>query len=397
MYYNLLHCNIIHNISTAITNKKTGGTMVRNILIISSDYTGHGHKSITTALTEQFEKYPDVKVDVVDGLSLGGSMGLKFGKLYGSVTRNAKDLWKLIWDISLKRPSLLSELTGLVIRDNFLELLKRLQPDLILSVHPNFNGSVLNILTEHNINIPFLTFIADLVSISPLWADPRADHIICPTQESKDRCLDFGVPVSKTKVLGFPVRSKFCNFTGEDDANREYTGDRPLECLIMSGGEGSGNMNSIARTLLKNFNCRVKIVAGRNKVMKFKLEHTLLEKFGDRIEIYGFIDNIQDLMRSSDIVFTRGSPNAMMETVMCNTPLIITGALPGQEEGNPGYMQKYNLGIICKDMRKLKAVVTELLADNAQKLNQIRKSQSEFRNPDIAKNIVDFILGFEKK
>ena len=40
---------------------------------------------------------------------------------------------------------------------------------------------------------------------------------------------------------------------------------QPLKCLIMSGGEGVGNMKKIAENLLNHFDCTVKIVAGKNK------------------------------------------------------------------------------------------------------------------------------------
>lgn len=370
--------------------------MQRTILIISSDFTGHGHKSITSSLKEQFSNYP-VKVYVVDGFSLGGNFTEKVGKMYGSVTRNAKDIWRIIWDISLKKPELICEMTEFTIRDSFLQLLGKIKPDLILSVHPNFNGSVLNILEEYDIKIPFCTLIADLVSITPLWADPRVDFIICPTLESKLKCLEFGIPENKLKVIGFPVRSKFTNHLKHIKNNRNYDINRPLECLIMSGGEGSGNMSRVARILLKNFNCRVKIISGRNKILKRRLEYTLKEKYPGKVEIYGFVDNIQELMLSSDIAFTRGSPNVMMEAIMCNTPLIVTGALPGQEEGNPGYIEKYNLGVICSDLRELKTILHDLLNINATKLNQIMESQRNFTNPNIAKEIVDFVLSIENE
>lgn len=372
--------------------------MAKNILIISSNYTGHGHKSITDSLLEKFALYPDVNVKVIDGFTLVGNLGLRIGKLYGSITRNAKELWKLIWEISLKKPSLVNEFTEVSIRDSFLEILRDFKPDLILSVHPNFNGSVLNILEEYNIKIPFGILIADLVSITPLWSDPRADFIICPTKESKYKCLEFGVSESKLKLIGFPVRQKFLEHLNTDRQERVYNRKRPLECLIMSGGEGSGNMNTIARILLKNFNCRVKIITGRNKMLKRRLERTLYDRFGtERVEIYGFTENVQDLMLSSDLAITRGSPNVMMEVVACNVPLIVTGNLPGQEEGNPGYIIKHNLGVVCKDTRRLKSIVRELLINNGNKLNQIKKSQKKFLNPNIAKEIVDFVLSIEPK
>ena len=370
--------------------------MISNILVISSTFTGHGHKSITEALNDHFVLYPDVKVHVIDGFNLGGNIGLRVGKMYGSVTRNAKEVWKLMWEISCSKPQLVEEFVELVIRDNFLKLIKSTKPDLILSVHPNFNTPIVNILKEHNLKIPFVTLIADLVSISPLWAPPEADSIICPTPESKYKCLEFVVSESKLAVLGFPVRKRFTDHIGKTGAGKNYTMDRPLECLIMSGGEGVGNMSRIARILLNHFNCRVKIIAGRNAILKRRLELTLKEKYGDRVEIFGFVENVQDLMVSSDIAFTRGSPNTALEAVACNVPLVITGALPGQEEGNPGYIQKYNLGVVCKDLRKLRSTVNELLANNAQKLNGIKQSQREYSDPEIAKNIVDFLMSFEK-
>jgi len=376
--------------------------MIKNILILSSNNTGHGHKSITESLLEQFSHYPDVNVHVIDGFTLAGNFGLRIGKLYGSVTRNAKELWKLVWELSLKKPSLLNDFTEVAIKDNFLKLICNIKPDLILSVHPNFNGSVLNILEDYNIKVPFVTLLADIVSITPLWADPRADYIICPSKESKFKCLEFGVSESKLIETGFPVRQKFLKHLEKNGENntqniKKYTGDRPLECLIMSGGEGSGNMSRIASILLKNFNCRVKIVTGRNRLLKRRLERTIGERFGDRVEIYGFTENIQDLMLSSDIAFTRGSPNVMMEAVACNVPLIITGNLPGQEEGNPAYMQKYNLGVVCKDVRKLRHTVNELLENNGEKLNRIKQSQKEFLNPNVAKEIVSFLLSIDKQ
>lgn len=370
--------------------------MAKNILIISSNYTGHGHKSITDSLLEKFALNPDVNVHVIDGFTLIGHMGIRVSKMYGSITRNAKEVWKMLWEISLKKPSILNDFIEISIRDNFLKLLRSIKPDLILSVHPNFNGSVLNILEDYDIKIPFVTLIADLVSITSLWADPRVDYIICPTKESMYKCLEFGVSEAKLKLIGFPVRQKFLEHLNSGIKKAEFCRKRPLECLIMSGGEGSGNMSTIARILLKNFNCRVKIVTGRNKILKRRLERTLYERFGtERVEVFGFTDNIQELMLSSDLAITRGSPNVMMEVVACNVPLIVTGNLPGQEEGNPGYLLKHNLGVVCKDTRRLKSTVRELLINNASKLKQIQKSQKKFLNPNVATEIVNFLIDIE--
>jgi 1,2-diacylglycerol 3-beta-galactosyltransferase len=369
---------------------------MKNVVIISSDYTGHGHKSISEALQEQFCMYEDVCLNIIDGFDLGGNMWVKVGKSYGMVTRNAKEIWKLAWKISKRNPSFIHEFTELTIRENFIKLLRKLKPDLILSVHPVFNTPIINILKEYKINIPFATFVADLVSISPMWADSRADCIICPTLEAKKRCISFGVPESKLEVIGFPVRSRFTQHVLNNPPKKDYTLDRPLECLIMSGGEGSGDMNNVARILLDNFNCNVRIIAGRNESMKEKLEKTLSQQFPGRVEIHGYVTNIQDFMLTSDIAFTRGSPNVMMEAVACNVPLIITGALPGQEQENPDFAVNNKLGIYCDDLSALAAVVSGLLADNAKGLNEIKQAQRDYFDHESASKIVKQVLGLIK-
>jgi processive 1,2-diacylglycerol beta-glucosyltransferase len=369
--------------------------MCKNILIISSDFTGHGHKSITESLCEFLLDNKDVKVRVVDGFSLGGKALLSVGKSYGPITRTSKDLWKLIWDVSAINPALINEFIKIVITDNLLKLLREINPDLILSVHPNFNGSVIDILEQYKIDIPFITLIADLVSIYPLWADPRATYIISPTEEAKQKCMEYGVSESKIKVFGFPVRSRFLVSATGDNINNDYDPNTPLKCLIMSGGEGVGNMSEIAKILLDNFNCIVKIVAGRNTTLRKKLEQSLVTAYGNKVEIYGFTKNIQNLMLSSDVAFMRGSPNVMMEAISCNIPLIITGALPGQEEGNPEFAEKYSLGIVCNEIKDIKDTVGRLLENNAMKLNEIKRSQRNYVKSNAAKDIADFILSID--
>ncbi|MCL1631402.1 glycosyltransferase [Sporolactobacillus sp. CPB3-1] len=364
--------------------------MIKNILIISSNYTGHGHKSITESLSEKFDIVPDVKIHVVDGFSLGGNTLLKVGKMYGPITRNSEHLWKIIWDITSVKVPFVNHLIEAKIRTRFLALLDKVKPDLILTVHPNFNGSILNILEKNNIDIPFVTLIADLISITPLWADSRADYIISPTQEAKEKCIEFGVPANKIKVLGFPVRSRFYTQTHKDIEH--YSPNKPLNCLIMSGGEGVGNMGKMAKTLIETFGFNITIVAGRNEKLQAHLKKSLVKKYGDKVKIYGFTKNIQDLIASSDIAFIRSSPNVMMEAVSCNTPIVITGALPGQEAGNPKFAEKYHLAITCDSMSDLVPTINELLENNVAMLKEIKKSQQQFMDPQTSENIVNFIL-----
>ncbi len=365
--------------------------MSKKILIISSDHTGHGHKSIAESLSEKIGINSNTKIHVVDGFALGGKLLLNIGKSYGPITRYSAQLWKMIWHLSALNSFFVDKFIETMIKENFIRLLDEVKPDIILSIHPNFNGSVINILEKQNSKIPFVTLIADLVNIYPLWADNRADFIVSPTEEAKQKCIEFGVPEERIVVSGFPVRERF-----HRQANT-FTKKSKLSFLLMSGGEGVGNMNAIAENLLNHFDCQVKIIAGRNEKLKSDLESSLKDRFGDRVEIFGFVKNIQDFMFEADIAITRGSPNVMFEAVAANLPIIITGALPGQEKDNPLFAEKHHLAVSCKDIKNIQETIESLLANNGEKLQQIVESQRKYINHHAAEDILAFLLGIEGK
>jgi len=248
-----------------------------------------------------------------------------------------------------------------------------------------FNDNILSILRENDVPIPFFTLIADLVNIHSMWVDKRADLILCPTDESVDACAALGMPREKLYRCGFPIRRSFTDAAIKKE-HRPYSGERPLECLLMSGGEGSGNLKVISELLLNNFNTRVTVICGRNIRMKTLLEK-YLTRFGDKIRILGFCTNVQDYMMEADVAIIRGSPNSMLEAVECNVPLIITGSLPGQEASNPEYAEKHGLGVVCLNPKQLTPLLRGLLENNAAGLNQIAEKQRNYRNLESASEI----------
>lgn len=365
--------------------------MNKKILIISSEYTGRGHKSITDALCEQFYKMDGVEVSILEGFSMMGKVGIKISKSYGPLTRTSKKAWAMTWKIVQHRTDAINTAVKSMIKRKFVHIIEEEKPDVIVSVHPAFIGCILNIMEKNNIKIPFVSMYADLVSISNLWTDSRADYSICYTKEAIDYSLKMGIPMEKIKKFSFPVRERFTY--GQPVAGSQiFKSSKIPTFLIMSGGEGSGNMMELSRMLLSHFNCRVKVLTGRNKALREKFEKYGKEAYGERLDVYGFVDAIEELMLSSDVAFMRGSPNTILEAINCCLPVIITDALPGQEAGNPKYFEENNLGCFAYNIDEIKQTVKSLLDNDAQKLTSIRESQKKFRNPDAAKEIAEFIV-----
>ena len=68
---------------------------MKKILIISSEYTGHGHKSVHTSLLQGFKALyrEEIECKVVNGFTLGGPDLMAAERLYNSCIKYAPQLW----------------------------------------------------------------------------------------------------------------------------------------------------------------------------------------------------------------------------------------------------------------------------------------------------------------
>ena len=366
---------------------------MKKILIITSYITGHGHKSITNALEAELKTRENVDFRSVEGLEFAGNAGVKIGKLYGPVTRGSAKLWKFIYATASKTKKIESTVIKEAIKKKFYEEVISYKPDIILSVHPLFTSAIADLIKEKNLNIPFAILINDLISISPLWIDPRADLIIAPTLQAKMFAEKSNVPSNKIVVLPIPVRKEILDTARNIGfIDEELIRDKEkIHFLVMSGGEGSGDLERIVISLYNIENSQISIVCGRNKSLQELLSNKFSEHY-DRILVYGFVTDMEELLISHDIGVVRGSPNTLMECINCTLPVIVTGTLPGQEEGNIGFILDNHLGLYCPEPDNLVNAAESLLANNMENLIKIKNNQFNFRDLHTAEKIVDELL-----
>lgn len=366
--------------------------MKKKILIITSYVTGHGHKSITESLEEELKTRKDITYKIVEGFELGGRLAVFISKLYAPLVRQTKKVWKLIYKISEKRCNSTRRMVGKVIKKKLNKLLDEYDPNLIVTVHPVFNGSVIDVLKKRKKQIPMIAVFADLISIPRLWIDNRLTLSIAPTNEASVIAQKSGVPEEKISVIKLPVRKEVVDI-GKNIENineDEIKNQNEIRFLIMSGGEGAGNFDKILNELLKNENFKISIIAGSNTKLKEYIEHKF-KNYLDRVTIYGYVKDVGKIMANNDIGIVRGSPNVLMECISCLLPVIVNGTLPGQEEGNVDFILLNKLGVLYHEDSDLMDVVDSLLKNKKEKLIQIKKNQLMYRDLDSAKKIVDEI------
>ncbi len=365
---------------------------MRRLLIISSDYTGHGQKSISDALQERLAAYDDLEIRTINGFSLMTKVQQACAeKTYGPITRLPGNAWAIQYSMGMKLQELVQYAMSAMIRHKFQDLIKEFMPDCILSVHPMFLGSVLDLLEEMDLKIPLVAHEADLIDIAVMWFDPRLAMVLTPSKESYECTVKNVTDPSRVHQVGFPVRKRFMGLAEQG----RMTLHDPLTITVMSGSEGSGMIHDVAKALLHGTNAQVNVICGRNKVLRKWLRKALIKDYYGRVNVMGFVDHIQDIMAQSDILVMRASPNSVMEAVALNKPVILFGQLAGQEKHNPDMMQAHGIAIYCDDPDKLPDCVEGLLKNDGEMLERMRGRQREYAPgddaADTAKLLNDFI------
>lgn len=364
------------------------------ILFLSSEHTGCGHKSITEALSEQLTLLsPDSHYMVIDGFELGNRLLRSSSRNYDAFALKCPLLWGLFYQLSNPFKALVNAFLARSIRKPLLEKVRAFRPDVIVSVHNLFVGSVITVLNQAHLDIPVVSLIADLDNVTNLWADKRASNVICPSEETRQQMLKAGMAPEQLVRTGFPVRSAFCTLQRPELglANKHF-----ISILLISGSQGSAQVLKIARTLVHNKMIRLTIIAGHNTGLKKTLEQTLAPYIGSQVTIYGFTSEVKARMMEADLLIIRASPNVLMEAVNLCKPVIVTGALRGQEAKNPRFVVTHQLGLYCRDVKDLPKMIAELSAHGGEKLRQIAENQYHFRKPESARVITERIIQITK-
>ena len=351
---------------------------MRKLLIITSMYTGHGHKSIAEALAERLSAYDDMEVKIIDGFALMNRFEQYMAEYtYGPITRMPGKAWEWNFAAGMTFRKPVTTVVASMIRSRLLALLDSFQPDAILSVHPIFLASVLDVLQEAGLKIPLIAHEVDLVDITEYWFDPRIYRVLAPSRESYACTLAHVDDPDRVIEVGFPVRMRFMNVPAP--APHEGT-----VVTVMSGSEGSGIIRAVTRVLLKHTDVHVNVVCGRNRKLRKKLKKAFGEQYHGRLSVMGFVDDIQNVMAASDILILRASPNAAMEAVALNVPLILFGQLAGQEQHNPDLLQAHGVAVYCPQPDALPKCIADLFAGGGAKMEAMRAAQRAYAPVDSA-------------
>jgi 1,2-diacylglycerol 3-beta-galactosyltransferase len=352
----------------------------------------------TSSLDEPGEYAPPTyRIEIVDVFEEYSRFPLREAvKLYGPTIRYNPKLFGEFFHRSNSEETVkaVNTLASPLIFNGLLRLFTAIQPDVIVSVHPLVNFVTIRALKQLNLHIPFLTVVTDMVSVHFSWFAPGADMYIVPTEQAKQLYLKRHLDPDHVRILGMPIDPKY---TMEVDSKERLQGRLGLRprlpvVLLVGGGDGAGGLHAAVRAISQaRLPVQLMVVTGRNKKLYAQLQRTRA-RLNVPAKIFGFVNNMPELMHAADVIVTKAGPGTISEALACNLPIILSGYVPGQEEGNVDFVVQNDVGVLALDSRTLIDALRHLLKPGSSVLKQRLENAQKWKRPYASFDIAEEIL-----
>jgi len=363
-----------------------------HVLFLFSD-TGGGHRSAAQAIIETLDIYfpGQVTTEMLDFFVEYAPPPFDMAVTTYAPMAKVPDLWELGYKLSngKYRSKLVQDVLWPYIRNAAERLVIEHPCDVFLSVHPIINTPILRMLgANHN---PYIIVITDMVTTHAFWYNTSATLTLAPTEEARQRGLDIGMAEDKISVVGQPIADKFRHPSATKSELRERLGwpKDQVVVLMAGGGEGMGPIEEMVYAVDQaNLDLTLAIIAGRNEVLKGNLDEADLQT---NAIIYGFVENMPDLMNAADIILTKAGPGTISEAFTASLPIVLYSRMPGQEEGNVDYVIEKGAGVWAPYPEQVVTILRYWL-ENPDKMKKVARVSKKLARPDASLKIAQSII-----
>ncbi|HRY60504.1 MAG TPA: glycosyltransferase [Patescibacteria group bacterium] len=266
-------------------------------------------------------------------------------------------------------------------------------PDVTVCTH-FVAANIINFWREkYGLRTKTLLTVTDYESHS-LWIDKDVDIYSVATDSVKKELTKAGIKKDRIFVTGIPIDKKFSKKYDGEKIRKKLEIDKGFTTAIFSGGFGMGPLEGVLRNIQYSIpNIQILVVAGKNIELKEKLEKIA----GDNrnIKIFGFVDNIEELMAVSDIIITKPGGLTVSESLAMGNPLIISNPIPGQEEANSKFLLKNKAALRSDDPKGIAKLVKKVMKDKVL-LKKLKTNALKIATPNAADDVAKIVEGLLK-
>jgi UDP-N-acetylglucosamine:LPS N-acetylglucosamine transferase len=269
-----------------------------------------------------------------------------------------------------------------------------MQPDLVVSLAPNFNRALHNSLAQARPGVPFVTVLTDMADHPPsFWIEPgTAQHLVCGTAHAAAQALTSGChPRFVHRTSGMILRPEFYfppHVERIQDRQRAGLDDATPTGMVLFGGTGSRVMKRIA---LRLHEVPLILMCGRNESLAEELRS--LPPGGAPRVVVGYTSDVARWMRLADFFIGKPGPGSLSEAVRLGLPVVVTrnpSTMP-QERWNTEWVRQHELGAVIRSFRQVRAAVDTLMTRLPEFQARVRAmdNRAVFEVPGILERILE--------
>ncbi|HLK69285.1 MAG TPA: glycosyltransferase [Bryobacteraceae bacterium] len=279
------------------------------------------------------------------------------------------------------------------------EFWRKSQPDMVVSLVPNFERALCQSLQNALPSVPLVTILTDIADYPPhFWIERQVQHLICGSDKAVEQALGMGHKPDKVhQVSGMILNPRFYEIEPLSPARRAMERENlgfdpklPIG-LVLFGGEGAAVMQNIAKEL---DNRQLLVICGHNTKLAEKLDSM---PHSAAMFVEGFTKQVPRYMQLADYFIGKPGPGSISEAVAMRLPVIVernAWTLP-QERYNTEWVREQNVGIVLPDFRGISRAVDELLEPTTyarfRTATERIHNRAVFEIPDILESVINHL------
>lgn len=329
---------------------------MKKIFIVYAN-AGAGHKKAAEAVKDAFDRAGtghDVRlINSLDYTNRFFKRAYPWGYVF--LVDKAPSLWAFFFyltDFNVFRFLIgpIRKLTNLINGFGFYRFIIREKPDCVISTHFLATEITANLKAIGLFKGRHITCITDY-GVHSFWLAGGVDNYVVASESSRKELMARGVAADKISVLGIPIGYKF---TGKLDKSAVLKKlglrDGFFNVLIIGGGFGVGPIEELVNLISKNSSFfQLMVVCGNNQSLFGRLK-VLTSGRKIPIKIYGFVENVHELMEAADVMISKPGGISLSEALVKGLPVLVPSYIAGQEEKNLRFLEKNKAGFEIKNV-----------------------------------------------
>ena len=375
------------------------------VLLFYASY-GGGHYSAASSIMQHIKRnYPDVEVEICDLIKyISKGIDKITTDAYKRVTRDTPKLWEKFYEVADENFHFDSDY-------NFskfyylpiLHLLKKENPDLVISSHPVGSQIVSYIKKKGKFDCKLASVMTDFASHNQwLIGHEYIDYIFVSNESMREDIISKGINPNKIYTTGIPLSNRFLQHFDREEIKKSFDLDLNKRTILFFGGGEFGLGKDKTLTLLSFFikslgkQYQMVAIAGKNRRMEKGFREIVKElKASDKVHVFGFTNEVPELMSISDLVVTKPGGLTTTESLASGLPILIINPIPGQEVQKALFLEEQGVAVWIKNDVDSEIVIKNIL-NNLEEIKHMKIKAKLLAKKNSTKDICEKLLGPSK-